>query len=131
MKNNEITYHPIGFIHSEYKSLDKIPKSSMDNLTEAEIEIDPKYLESMADLKVGEKYLVLFHFHKSKGYKQTVPMKGVGPMTALFSTHAPNRPNPIGVSVITVKSIDKNIITFNGVDMLDQTPVLDIKSFTY
>jgi tRNA (Thr-GGU) A37 N-methylase len=52
---------------------------------------------------------------------------GNGPIKGLFSTHAPNRPNPIGVSTIKITGIDGNVIKFNGVDMLNGTPVLDIK----
>ena len=81
----------------------------------------------MADMQVNEEYLVIFYFHKCERYEQTVPLKGVGPLTALFSTRAPCRPNPIGVSNIKLKEINNNVITFNGVDMLDNTPILDIK----
>ena len=52
---------------------------------------------------------------------------GNGPIKGLFSTHAPNRPNPIGVSTIRITEINGNVIKFNGVDMLNGTPVLDIK----
>ena len=51
----------------------------------------------------------------------------MGPIKGLFSTHAPNRPNPIGVSTIKIKEIKGNVIRFTGVDMLNGTPVLDIK----
>lgn len=58
----------------------------------------------------------------------TSPLHGVGPMMGLFSTHSPRRPNPIGISTITITEVKGNIIKFKGVDMLDGTPVLDIKS---
>ncbi len=123
-----VEFNPIGYIKSPFKDIEEVPKAVIDALKyEGQLIIDDKYLESMADMKVGEEYLVLFYLHKCKGYKQTVPMKGDGPMTALFSTRAPCRPNPIGVSKIQIKEINRNIITFNGVDMLDKTPILDIK----
>lgn len=81
----------------------------------------------MKDMKVNEKYTVIFYFHKSHGYSPVVPLRGNGPMKGLFSTHSPHRPNPIGISTITVKKIKDNIIYFTGIDMLDKTPVLDIK----
>lgn len=106
----------------------QMPKSSFDSMdNEAKLIIDDKYLEAMSDIKVDEEYMVIFYFHKSKGFKQKVPLKGCGPITGLFSTHAPNRPNPIGVSTIIIKKVEENIITFNGVDMLNDTPVLDLK----
>jgi tRNA-Thr(GGU) m(6)t(6)A37 methyltransferase TsaA len=123
----EIIYKPIGIIHSPYTDVNDMPKSSDDRATTAELVVNKEYLESMADMKVGEEYMIIFHFHKSNGFEQSVPLRGVGPITGLFSTHAPNRPNAIGVSNVIIKEINGNVIKFAGVDMLDNTPVLDIK----
>lgn len=125
---DEILYKPIGYIRSEYEDITHMPKSSKESLDqEAQLIVDEKYLESMADIRSGEEYMIIFHFHKSKGFKQSVPLRGTGPITGLFSTHAPNRPNAIGVSNVIIKEVKDNIITFKGVDMLNNTPVLDIK----
>ncbi len=125
---DEILYKPIGYIRSEYEDITDMPKSSKESLDqEAQLIVDEKYLESMADIRSGEEYMIIFHFHKSKGFKQSVPLRGTGPITGLFSTHAPNRPNAIGVSNVIIKEVKDNIITFKGVDMLNNTPVLDIK----
>lgn len=124
----DINFTAIGYIKSPFKEIKDVPKAIVDAMKyEGQLIIDEKYLESMADMQVNEEYLVIFYFHKCEGYEQTVPLKGVGPLTALFSTRAPCRPNPIGVSNITIKEINNNVITFNGVDMLDNTPILDIK----
>ena len=72
--------------------------------------------------------MVLFWFDRSDNVEMTVPFHGESPMTELFSTHAPARPNPIGVSTINVTRIDGVKIYFTGADMFDGTPVLDIKS---
>ncbi len=127
MTNEGIIFHPIGYIHSKFNNVNETPKNSR-NTNEAWMEIDLKYLEAMCDMKVGEEYMLIFYFNQSKGYKMKVPLMGDGPITGLFSTHAPCRPNPIGVSNITIKEIDKNKIKFIGVDMLDGTPILDIKN---
>ena len=126
--DEEIIFRPIGYVQSPYDDVDNMPKSTRQSGdVEAKMIINEEYIESMSSMKAGEKYMVLFHFHKSKGFKQRVPFMGSGPINGLFSTHAPNRPNPIGVSTIRIKEIDGNVITFTGVDMLDGTPVLDIK----
>lgn len=126
MKSIEL--NAIGYIKSPFEEIEEVPKSIVDAMEhEGQLIIDKKYSESMADMKVGEEYLVLFYLHKCNGYKQTVPLKGNGPMTALFSTRAPCRPNPIGVSKIQIKEINSNIVKFRGVDMLNNTPILDIK----
>ncbi|MBR0472462.1 MAG: SAM-dependent methyltransferase [Methanosphaera sp.] len=125
---NKILFEPIGYIHSEYEDVNQMPKSSTESYDKtAELIVDEKYLESMSDIKKDEEYMIIFYFHKSEGFKQKVRIRGTGPITGLFSTHAPNRPNPIGVSTIKIKDVKDNIITFNGVDMLNNTPVLDIK----
>ncbi|WP_455644793.1 tRNA (N6-threonylcarbamoyladenosine(37)-N6)-methyltransferase TrmO [Methanosphaera sp.] len=125
----KITYKPIGTIHSIYNNIEDMPKNERDSgVIEASLEIKPEFIEAMADLKVNEEYYVIFHFHKSEGYDLTVPIKGNGPMTGLFSTHAPRRPNPIGITKINIKRIEDNFIIFSGVDMIDGTPVLDIKN---
>ena len=128
MENEEIIFHPIGYIRSDYITIEETPKHGFENEFEAEIEIKEEFVEAMADMKENQKFMVLFYFHKSEGYELTSPLHGVGPMMGLFSTHSPRRPNPIGVSTITVTGVEGNIIKFKGVDMLDGTPVLDIKS---
>ena len=124
----EIVFKPIGYIKSRFESVENMPKSTHESMDEeALMIINEEYLESMSSMKPGEEYMVLFYFHKSKGFKQRVPFRGDGPIKGLFSTHAPNRPNAIGVSTIKIKEINGNVIKFNGVDMLNGTPVLDIK----
>ena len=128
----EIIFKPIGYIKSPYEDVKNMPKSTRESGDiEAEIVINEEYLESMSSMKPGEEYLVLFYFHKSKGFEQRVPFRGNGPIKGLFSTHAPNRPNPIGVSTIKIKEINGNVIKFTGVDMLNGTPVLDIKDILW
>lgn len=125
---NDICFSPIGHIKSPFKNIEDVPKALDEAMKyEGKLVIDEQYLESTSDMKTDEEYTVIFYFHKCKEYKQKVPLRGIGPITALFSTRAPCRPNSIGVSNIIVKKIDKNIITFKGVDMLDNTPILDIK----
>ncbi|MBE6494026.1 MAG: SAM-dependent methyltransferase [Methanosphaera stadtmanae] len=129
MDIEEIVYHPIGIVHSEFKSQEETPKSYTESgEVKAEIIINPAYLVAMSGIEAGKEYMVLFHFHKSLPFRQIVSKRGDGPLTPLFSTHSPNRPNPIGVSVITVTEVLGNIIKFKGVDMMDGTPILDIKS---
>ena len=124
----EIVFKPIGYIKSRYESVENMPKSPRESGDEvAELIVNEEYLESMSSMKAGEEYMVIFYFHKSEGFDQRVPFRGDGPITGLFSTHAPRRPNPIGVSTIKVKEINGNVIKFTGVDMLNGTPVLDIK----
>jgi tRNA (adenine37-N6)-methyltransferase len=84
----------------------------------------------LQDISAGQKIVVLFNFHESKKFDprfllQTPPHREK-PM-GIFSICSPYRPNPIGLSVLTVLNIDANIITVKHADMLDGTPILDIK----
>ena len=125
----DILLYPIGFIKSPYKKREEVPKWGTNTPDKAEIILDERYVEGIADLHPLEKYLVIFYFHKSNEMKLTVPIQGFGPMTGVFSTRSPNRPNSIGISVITVEAVRGNKIVFTGVDMLDGSPVLDIKPY--
>lgn len=122
-----ITCQPIGIIRTAFTSRENTPRGVAAQNACGVIQMDPQYREAMADMHPGVRYLVLFHFDRAKGFAQTVPIHGDGPMTGLFSTRAPNRPNPIGLTAITVESITDTQITFRGADMMDGTPVLDIK----
>ena len=125
----ELICKPIGYIESPYKDRENTPKSGDEYPDqEAVMEILEEYAEAMANMEVGKSYEVLFWFDKINEVKLTVPYRGVGPMMGIFSTHAPYRPNPIGASIIKVTKIEGRRIHFTGVDMMDGTPVLDIKS---
>ncbi len=126
----DIVFHPIGVIRSPYQTTKETPRWGTESGdTEAEIILDEKYLEGISDVHPGSKYQLVFYFHKSDGYQLTVAKRGTGAMTGLFSTHAPSRPNGIGISIVTVTAVFGNRIRFTGVDMLDGTPLLDIKSY--
>lgn len=124
----EITVKPIGYIHSPFTDVKDIPRDSLLGLeTKATIVLDEELVEGVRDLKPGDSLLILFYFHKSFKEELIVRKRGTGPMTGVFSTRSPDRPNHLGASHVTITSIDGNEITFNGVDMLDGTPVLDLK----
>jgi tRNA-Thr(GGU) m(6)t(6)A37 methyltransferase TsaA len=126
----DIVVHPVGVIRSPFHTAEETPRWGTEAAgTEAEIILDREYLEGMADMHPGERYQIVFYFHESKGSRLTVKKRGTGLLTGVFSTRSPYRPNAIGVSVITVTGINGNRIRFTGVDMLDKTPLLDIKSY--
>lgn len=125
-----ITMKPIGYIHSPFTMRGDTPKSTAEaREVKAEIVLDEAYLEGIADLKPGDRCMLLFYFHLSEEEKLTVHLRGTGPLTGVFSSHAPDRPNHIGVSAVTIEAVEGNRIAFSGVDMLDGTPVLDIKTW--
>ena len=91
------------------------------------IEVYPEYEEGLADLDGFSHILILSYFHLSEGYKlKVVPFMDTV-KRGLFSTRAPRRPNPIGLSVTKLERIEGNKVYIRGVDMVDGTPLLDIK----
>ena len=118
---------PIGFVRSACKAPDDLPKNGQIADVCATIEMLPEYEEGITDVTVGDKLMVLFYFHLSREARLTVHIKGTGPLTGVFSTHSPTRPNFIGVTEVTVESVDGLNIGIKGADMLDGTPVLDLK----
>ena len=127
----DIRMEAIGYIKSGVKDRKDLPRQSVLNKDKkAVIEILPKYLDGIDGIEEGSYGVVLFHFHKSK---KDVPLKlkphGRDEIRGVFATRSPNRPNGIGQSIVKFTRIDGNNIEFEGVDMLDGTPVLDIKPY--
>ena len=125
----EITFTSIGTAHP---STDNIPRHWTVSDVEGTLVIDPQYIEALADIAVGQRIVVLFHFHKSPPFspnllKQTPPHRQ-RPF-GVFSICSPRRPNSIGLSVLEVLSRDANVIGVRGMDMIEGTPILDIKPF--
>ena len=122
-----IEIEPIGFVSTDAEEL---PRSCTVSDVEGTLVIDEMYQEALRDIKAGQRIFVVFHFHKSPKFtsqfmriKPPIRDKKVG----VFSTHSPFRPNPIGLSLLEVLGIDGNIVRVKGLDMVDKTPILDIK----
>lgn len=123
-----ISFTPIGTIHTPFTILDGMPiQPSGASDVKGQIILEPQYEEGLQDLDGFSHIILLYHFHLSKGYRLTVaPFLDTVPR-GLFSTRAPRRPNPIGLSIVRLVRIDGLTLHVQGVDVLDGTPLLDIK----
>lgn len=93
------------------------------------IELLPQYQPALLDLNGFSHIYLIYHFHKVQGVTlQPIPFLDTKPH-GLFATRAPKRPNPIGISIVKLISIDQNVLTIENVDILDGTPLLDIKPY--
>lgn len=131
----EIKLKPIGIIHSPFKKKEDVESKKyadsrgFDSI-HGELEIFKEYEEGLKDVEGFSHLVVLFAFHKSEGYKlHTKPLLG-GILRGVFATRSPNRPNPIGMTVVKVLERNRNRLKVSGVDMIEGTPILDIKPFT-
>ncbi len=120
---------PIGFVRTDAKT---IPRHWSLSNVEGILDIKQEYIPGLKDIEPGEKIVVIFLFHKSSKFTtallfQTPPhnkeRKGV------FSICSPFRPNPIGMSVVKVLEKNMGMIKVKGIDMLNETPILDIKPY--
>ncbi len=125
-----IQYHPIGIISTPFKENAGIPRQAAGARDiKGTIEIFDEFSAGLADLEDFSHIVVIFHLHLVKNPS----LKACPPWDArehgVFATRSPYRPNPIGVSVVQLESIKKNILHISGIDMADGTPVLDIKPY--
>jgi tRNA-Thr(GGU) m(6)t(6)A37 methyltransferase TsaA len=127
---DDIFFKPIGVIHTPFKEPRGTPiQPGRSSGAEGTIEIYPEFVRGLTDLEGFSHITVVYHFHLSSGFELTVtPFLDTKPR-GLFSTRAPRRPNPIGISVVRLIGVSKNILNIENVDMVDGTPLLDIKPY--
>ncbi len=127
---NEIVLSPIGIIHSPYKSIEDVPiQSKAAKGTMGHIELEPQYREGLKDLEGFSHIYLIFNFHLSSGYELRVKPFLDETYRGLFSTRAPRRPNQIGLSIVRLIRIEGYTLFFENPDMVDGTPLLDIKPY--
>ncbi|MBT8340033.1 MAG: tRNA (N6-threonylcarbamoyladenosine(37)-N6)-methyltransferase TrmO [Desulfatitalea sp.] len=123
-------FYPIGTIHSPFKKIDNMPiQPSGAAGIKGTIEIDDQHIDGLKDLAGFSHIILIYHFHKTKVSELIVTPFLDGGKRGIFSTRAPTRPNPIGLSVVKLLKIKHNILTIENIDVLDATPLLDIKPY--
>jgi tRNA-Thr(GGU) m(6)t(6)A37 methyltransferase TsaA len=126
----EIIYHPIGIIHSPFKEPSQSPiQPSAGRGSMGEVEIYPQYRDALQDIDQFSHIILLYHFHSSKKFSLLVKPYLDDQLRGLFATRAPARPNAIGMSVVRLLSVENLIISIADLDMIDRTPLLDIKPY--
>ena len=125
-----IELKPIGIIHTPFTKLEGMPIQPRSGTgIRGTIELFDEYHEGLKDLDGFSHIILLYHFHRSQGFKlQVVPFMD-SELRGLFATRAPRRPNPIGISVVQLDKIENGVLHIQNVDMMDGTPLLDIKPF--
>jgi tRNA-Thr(GGU) m(6)t(6)A37 methyltransferase TsaA len=127
---NEIKYKPIGVIHSPFKE----PKGTPIQPAAAKgingiVEIFPEYAEGLKDIESFSYIILLYHFHLSKESALTARPYMDNETHGVFAMRGPSRPNPIGISVVCLVKVEGNILHIRDVDIVDGTPLLDIKPY--
>jgi len=126
----EIIFTPIGTIHSPFNDPRDMPIQPVGARgVRGTIELDPIYAAGLKDLEGFSRIIVLYHFHRSSGYSlEVIPFLDKTPR-GVFSTRAPRRPNAVGLSMLKLIAVDGATLTVEDVDILNGTPLLDIKPY--
>ena len=120
---------PIGMLHGDIMSRDDAPKNFDESERTGTLEIFPEYTDGLDGIEAGQTIVVVFWLHQSsRDTLQVYPRgdKSRG-LRGVFATRSPMRPNPLAISELTVLAVDDNKVEVSGLDILDGTPIIDIK----
>jgi len=127
---SEISYRPIGIIHSPFKEPHGTPiQTASAKDIEGTVEIFPEYVEGLKGIEGFSHILLIYLFHLSRGWTLKLKPYMDNQLRGVFATRAPARPNPIGISIVRLVRVDEGKLYIRGVDMVDGTPLLDIKPY--
>ena len=129
MRVTESKLRPIGVIASELKSLAEAPRQGAEGAPDAWMEIDPAFAEALVGIAVGDELLVITWFHRAdRAVLRTHPRSDPrNPLTGVFATRSPDRPNPLGLHPVTVRAIEGHRLRVGPLEAIDGTPIVDIK----
>ncbi len=124
------TSQPIGFVSSPYKETSRIPKGlGAKHNADGVLRILPEFEPGLADIEGFSHLLVIWEFDRSRGFELIAMPPSDNRTHGVFATRSPLRPNPIGLTTVELRRREGGELHVRGVDMLDGTPVLDIKPY--
>ena len=129
MRLPEQTLRPIGVITSDLKSLADAPRQGTEGAPDAWLEVDAAFAEALQGIEAGDELLVITWFHRAdRRVLRTHPRSDPrNPLTGVFATRSPDRPNPLGLHAVTVRAIEGHRLRVGPLEAIDGTPVVDIK----
>ncbi len=125
----EIILRPIGVIRSPFTEKEKTPIQASRSQAIGYVEIYPEFADGLKDIEALSHIYLLYAFHESQGYQLQVKPFLDNQEHGIFASRYPYRPNPIGISIVKLVSRKDNMLTVEGIDTLDGTPLLDIKPY--
>ena len=124
------TLEPVGFIRSTLKWREEAPRQGSEGGPDVWLEIEPQFAEALLGMEVGHELIVVTWLHEAQRDVLKVHPRSdeSRPLTGVFSTRSPARPNPLGLHPVTVREIDGMRVKIGPIEAFDGTPVVDIKS---
>lgn len=125
----DMTLRAVGVVRSPLTDKATAPKFETENAPPATVVLDPAYAEAAKDLAPGQEILLFTWLHQADRSCQAVHPRGdrSRPLTGVFSTRSPSRPNPIGLHQVRLTAVEGNVLSIDALEALDGTPVVDIK----
>ena len=124
------SFNAIGFVRSPYENTKQVPKGlGARHEAEGTIEILPEFEQGLMDIEGFSHLMVLWVFNRSEGYELTGTPPSDNRPHGVFATRSPRRPNPIGLTTVELLGREGRRLCVRGIDMLDGTPVLDVKPY--
>jgi tRNA-Thr(GGU) m(6)t(6)A37 methyltransferase TsaA len=129
MIKTNYTIEPIGILRSELTSRETAPRQGSEGAPDAWLEVDPAFEEGLDGIKAGSEILLVTWFHQSRrDILKVHPRRDASlPLTGVFATRSPGRPNPLGLHRVAVREISGNRLRVGPLEAIDGTPVVDIK----
>jgi tRNA-Thr(GGU) m(6)t(6)A37 methyltransferase TsaA len=125
-----MNFKPIGIVHSPFNKVLGVPiQPKAAKGIEGTVEVFAEFADGLTDLDGFSHIILICHFHLAKNYKLKVIPYMDDQQRGVFATRAPSRPNPIGISVVKLNRIENNILYIQDIDIIDGTPLLDIKPY--
>lgn len=130
--SDQKAWQPIGVVHSEIKDKGAAPAQGPEKGTVARIELVRDWAPGLEGLAPGRWLWVLCYYHRGRTPRLRIHPRGDSsrPLTGLFNSRSPNRPNPISLTLVRLEALDDGVLTVSGLEALDGTPVLDIKPYS-
>jgi tRNA-Thr(GGU) m(6)t(6)A37 methyltransferase TsaA len=129
MTNINYTFQPIGFVRSDLTAREAAPRQGYEGAPDAWIDISESVAPALHGVAVGDALIILTWLHRSaRDVLQVHPRDEIeNPLTGVFATRSPDRPNPIGLHRVIVREIQGNSLKVGPIEAIDGTPVIDIK----
>ena len=130
MRSAKFTLKPLGYIHSELSVVTEAPRQGSEGAPDAWLDLDVEYAQGLDGVAAGDELIVVTWLHRATREILLVHPRNdpANPLTGVFATRSPHRPNPIGLHRITVREISGTRMRIGPIEAIDGTPVVDIKA---
>jgi len=126
----QYSLHPIGHIRSTLRAPDEAPRQGSEGAPDAWLEVEPSFARALSGLAAGDEVIVLTWLHRADRDVLEVHPRGDprNPLTGVFATRSPHRPNPIGLHRVSVRELSGTRLRIGPIEAIDGTPVVDVKA---